>query len=56
ELVRRVLDEEVERLRDEVPADRFAAYYEPAAQLIADLCLSDEYVDFLTLPAYELLE
>ena len=36
--------------------ERFAAYYEPAARLIADLCLSDDYVDFLTLPAYELLE
>ena len=31
-------------------------YTEPAARLIAELCLSDEYVDFLTLPAYELLD
>jgi malate synthase len=56
ELVRSVLDEEVEGLRADVTAERFAAYYEPAARLIADLCLSDDYVDFLTLPAYELLE
>ncbi len=56
ELVRAALDEEVERLRGEVPADRFAAYYVPAARLIADLCLRDDYVDFLTLPAYEQLE
>jgi malate synthase len=56
ELVRPVLDEEVEGLRADVTPERFAAYYEPAARLIADLCLSDDYVDFLTLPAYELLE
>ena len=56
DLVRTVLAEEVERLRGEVPPDRFAAYYEPAAKLIAEICLSTDYVDFLTLPAYELLE
>ncbi|MFD4422979.1 malate synthase A [Agromyces sp. NPDC058484] len=56
ELVRAVLDEEVERLRGEVPADRFTAYHEPAARLIGDLCLGGDYVEFLTLPAYELLE
>jgi malate synthase len=56
ELVREVLDEEVAALRADVPPDRFAAYYEPAARLVADLVLADGYVDFLTLPAYELLE
>ncbi|PWC04917.1 malate synthase A [Agromyces badenianii] len=56
ELVRALLDEEVERLRADVPAERFTAYYEPAAALIAEICLSTDYVDFLTLPAYELLE
>ena len=56
ELVREVLDEEVAALRADVPPDRFAAHYEPAARLVADLVLADEYVDFLTLPAYELLE
>ena len=56
ELVRAVLDEEVAKLRDETTPERFAAYTEPAARLMAELCLADEYVDFLTLPAYELLE
>lgn len=56
ELVRAVLDEEVAALRADVPPDRFAAAYEPAARLVADLVLADDYVDFLTLPAYELLE
>ncbi|MGR0321109.1 malate synthase A [Agromyces sp. ZXT2-3] len=56
ELVREVLDEEVAALRADVPPDLFAAYFEPAARLVADLVLSDDYVDFLTLPAYELLD
>jgi len=56
ELVQAVFDEEVAKLRDETTPERFAAYTEPAARLMAELCLSDEYVDFLTLPAYELLE
>ncbi|WP_173921481.1 malate synthase A [Agromyces sp. Marseille-P2726] len=56
DLVRSVLAEEVERLRGEVDPERFATLYEPAARLIGDLCLSSDYVDFLTLPAYELLD
>jgi malate synthase len=53
ELVSRLLDEECERLRAEVPGDRFDRYYLPAKQLIADLCLGEDFIDFLTLPAYE---
>ena len=53
ELVSRLLDEETERLRGEVPADRFEALYLPAQSLIAELCLAEEFTDFLTLPAYE---
>ena len=56
ELVRAALTEEIERLRGEVDPALFARCYEPAARLIADICLSEEYVDFLTLPAYELLD
>jgi malate synthase len=36
-----------------VPADTYQRYYEPAKELISRLCLSDEFTDFLTLPAYE---
>jgi malate synthase len=56
ELVSRLLDEEVERLRGEVPPEDFERYYQPAKKLISDLCLSDDFVDFLTLPAYELVK
>ncbi|GLU90839.1 malate synthase A [Agromyces sp. NBRC 114283] len=56
ELVRTVLAEEVAALREQVDAERFARFYEPAARLVEELCLDDGFVDFLTLPAYELLE
>jgi malate synthase len=55
-LVARLLDEEVERLRGEVPADTYQRYYEPAKKLVSDLCLDEEFTDFLTLPAYELVK
>ena len=56
DLVKRLLAEETERLRSEVPEDMFARYYAPASQLIADISLAEDYVDFLTLPAYELID
>ncbi|OFI37146.1 malate synthase A [Arthrobacter sp. SW1] len=55
ELVTKVLAEETERLRGEVDAESFTKYYEPASRLIADICLSEDYTDFLTTPAYELV-
>ena len=56
ELVESLLGEEVERLRGEVDSAAFAAHYAPAARLVRQLCLDDEYVDFLTTPAYELVD
>lgn len=56
ELVSRLLDEEVERLRSEIgDADTFSKYFEPAAGVVRALVLDEEYIDFLTLPAYELM-
>jgi malate synthase len=56
ELVERILGEETERLRAEVDEEAFQGYYEPASHLIAGICLSEDYTDFLTLPAYELVD
>jgi malate synthase len=55
ELVERILGEETERLRTEVGDEAFTRYYQPASGLIADICLSEDYTDFLTTPAYELV-
>ena len=53
ELTVRLLDEELDRLRREVAADDFERYYRPARSLIESLCTEPDFVDFLTLPAYE---
>ncbi|WP_372697667.1 malate synthase A [Arthrobacter sp. JSM 101049] len=58
ELASAILAEEVERLRGEVDnAEVFAAYYQPAAELIGRLVTGQDgdFEDFLTLPAYQLL-
>ncbi|MDR2256261.1 MAG: malate synthase A [Arthrobacter sp.] len=59
ELVQAVLAEEVERLRGEVAdEERFERFYVPAAALISRLVSGrpEDYDNFLTLPAYRLLD
>jgi malate synthase len=55
ELVQRILGEETERLRAEFGDEAFRLYYGPASKLIEEICLSEDYTDFLTTPAYELV-
>jgi len=55
ELVSQVIDEELERLRSEVPADAFERFYVPVADLVREIVLSEHYENFLTTPAYELV-
>jgi malate synthase len=55
ELVAGILAEETEKMRGEVGGDAFEKYYGPASKLIGELCLSEDYTDFLTTPAYELV-
>ena len=56
ELVRQILTEETEKLRGEVGEEAFEKFYSPASELIAELCLGEDFVDFLTTPAYELVD
>ena len=56
ELVRKLLPEELARVRSLLGADGWAAgRYDGAAQLFERLVTSDEYVEFLTLAGYEWL-
>ncbi|MGQ0722013.1 MAG: malate synthase A [Candidatus Eiseniibacteriota bacterium] len=53
-LVRRILDEEMDRIRSAVGEKRFAeGCYRTAAEITEELVSSDELEDFLTLIAYE---
>jgi malate synthase len=58
ELVRRIETEELERIREQVGDEFFRTQGRPeeSRELFEDVALSDEFVDFLTLPAYERLE
>lgn len=56
ELVRELLAEETERLRSEVGDEAFERYYLRASGIVESLVLDPEFAEFLTLPAYELLD
>src|SRR5947209_6793864 len=54
ELFRRVLAEELDRIRAEVGPDAFArGKYDLAREVFDDVATRDDLVEFLTLPAYE---
>ncbi|MDX1523626.1 MAG: malate synthase A [Anaerolineae bacterium] len=56
ELFRDLLAEELENVEDIVGEERFVSgSYQQASQLFDDLTVNDEFVEFLTLPAYELI-
>ena len=55
-MARKLLAEELEKIRDMVGPDAFSAgKYETAAALFADMVTTDDFEEFLTLPAYERL-
>ncbi|HEX8745208.1 MAG TPA: malate synthase A [Thermoleophilaceae bacterium] len=58
ELVRRIEDEELERIRAEVGDEFFHSRGRPqeSRAIFEDVALSDRFQDFLTVPAYERLE
>jgi malate synthase len=54
ELVNRVIDEELAKIREAVGEDAFASgRWDDATALYREMALSEEMSDFLTLPAYE---
>ena len=56
ELICKLLPEELARVKALVGAEGWAAgRYEDAARLFEEIITSDDYVEFLTLPGYELL-
>jgi malate synthase len=57
EYVRKVEDEELEKIRDAVGEERFAAgRYDAARELFDRVALADDFEEFLTLPAYERID
>jgi malate synthase len=57
ELVRRVADEEMASLREQVGEEAWAASRaDEARELFEQVALADDFIEFLTLPAYEHLD
>lgn len=56
-LFEEILQEELEKMKGEVGEDLFEdGKFQEASELFADLTKRDDFVEFLTLPAYDLLE
>jgi malate synthase len=56
-LVRRMIDEELAKLRDAMGEQAYdAGRFKEAREVFEQVALADEFVDFLTLPAYDLLD
>ena len=56
ELVAALLPEEVEKIRGLLGAAYGEGQYDTAARVFSDLVTNDTFVEFLTLPAYELID
>jgi malate synthase len=57
DLVRRIEDEELARLRETYGEELYGrGRFEEARRVFDQVALSDEFVEFLTLPAYELID
>jgi malate synthase len=53
DLVERIIGEELETIRTQLGSSYDEAGYDQARALFTEVALADDYVDFLTLPAYE---
>ncbi|HET6728652.1 MAG TPA: hypothetical protein VFG96_04490 [Jiangellaceae bacterium] len=56
-LARTVADDVLTSIRDEIGEQAYAAArFDDARALFEQVALADDFVDFLTLPAYELID
>jgi malate synthase len=55
-MVRGMIAEELERTRELLGPAFAAGKYEEGARLFERITVTDDYVEFLTLPAYELID
>lgn len=57
ETIHRIADEELARMRDEFGEENYSiGRFEEARKLLEDVAISPEFPEFLTLPAYELID
>jgi malate synthase len=57
ELVRKIEDEELDQVRSAIGHDRYGdGRFEEAREIFEKVALGDDFVEFLTIPAYDLLD
>ena len=57
ELVRQTIAQQLDKIRTMIGASRFdSGSFELASRLFEKITISDDFPEFLTLPAYELLD
>jgi malate synthase len=57
DLVRKYADEETDKIRDEIGAEAYdSGRFKEARDIFEQVALADDFVTFLTLPAYDLLD
>jgi malate synthase len=57
DLVRRIADEEMQQLRTVMGEQAYdAGRFKEAREVFEQVALADDFVDFLTLPAYDLVD
>jgi malate synthase len=57
ETIHNIADEELARMRSEFGEENYSiGRFEEARSLLEQVAISDEFPDFLTLPAYELID
>ena len=55
--MRRIVDEELAAIRGTIGDEAFdAGRFDDARELFEQVALADDFADFLTLPAYELID
>jgi malate synthase len=55
DLVREVLDQEMARIREQVGSDFDRRAFQQGRELFEEVALADDFADFLTLPAYDVV-
>ena len=56
DLVKSIIDEEIAAIEEEMGAEEFSKFpFDQARKVFEEVALADDFVDFLTLPAYEII-
>jgi malate synthase len=57
DLVKNIIEQEIAAIEEDMGTEQFNAFpFDQARKVFEEVALADEFVDFLTLPAYEIID